>query len=109
MSFYVIFLFAGLDLVVITCLQNKLRQLICELVKDDGKTHLLCCFQSGVVSMALCASLPHFPNCYTVGLSTSPLWAPIPSKTLLLPIVPVFGVLFEAFPYQICRLQLSYL
>lgn len=94
---------------ILLFLRNKLGQLICELVKDDGETHLLGCFQSGAVSMALCASLPLFPYCYTVGLSTSPLWAPVPSKALLLSIVLVFGVLFEAFPYQICRLQLSYL
>lgn len=38
-----------------------MEQLICELVKDDGKTHLLCCFQSGAVSTALCASLSLCP------------------------------------------------
>lgn len=80
-------------------------------MKDDGKTHLLYCFQSGAVSMAPCASLSFSLSlsCYTVGLSASPLWAPIPSKALLLSIVLVFGALFEAFPYQMCSLQLSYL
>lgn len=48
-------------------------------------------------------------SCYTVGLSAAPLWGPIPSKALLLSIVLVFGALFEAFPYQMCKLQLSYL
>lgn len=89
------------------CLHSKMKQLICELVKADGKTHLLCCFESGAASMALCTSLSL--SCYTVGLSGSPLWAPVSPKALLLSIVLVFGVLFEAFPYQMCRLQLSYL
>lgn len=79
-------LFDGLDFVVPICLHNKLGQLICELVKDDGETHLLGCFQSGAVSMALCASLPLFPYCYTVGLSTplsGPPSLPKPSYSLL--------------------------
>lgn len=52
----------------------------------------------------------------SLSFRTATLWAfqlpflgPVPSKALLLSIVLVFGVLFEAFPYQICRLQLSYL
>lgn len=36
-----------------------MEPLICELVKNDGKTHLL--FQSTAVSMALCASLSLCP------------------------------------------------
>lgn len=47
----------------------------CELVKDDGKTRWLCCFQSGAVSMALCASLSPLRR-YTVGLSAFPLSGP---------------------------------
>lgn len=93
----------GLDIVAPICLHNKHWQLTCRLVEDNGEIHLLCCFQSGAVSMVLCASLPLFPCCYTVGLSISPLWAPVPSKALLLSIVLVFSVLFESFPYQIHR------
>lgn len=87
---------------------NKPGKLIRELLKDDGRTHLLSCFGSGAVSMVLRTSCPLFPYCYTVGFSTSPLWAPIPPKALPLSIVLVFGVLFEPFAYQIRRLQLSY-
>lgn len=57
--------------------------------------------------MVRCASLSQ--SCYTIGLSAAPLWAPFTSKALLLSIVLMFGALFEAFPYQLCSLQLSYL
>ena len=57
------------------CLHNNTEQLICELVKDDGKTRWPCCFQSGAVSMALCAFLSPLRR-YTVGLSAFPLSGP---------------------------------
>lgn len=62
------------------------------------------CCQHGAVCLPLSAAPLHCGP-----FSLPPLWAPIPSKALLLSIVLVFGVLFEAFPYQMCRLQLSYL
>lgn len=61
--------------ILLLCLHNNTEQLICELVKDDGKTRWLCCFQSGAVSMALCASLSPLRR-YTVGLSAFPLSGP---------------------------------
>lgn len=46
------------------CLHNNTEQLICELVKDDGKTRLLCCFsewccQHGAVCLPLFAAPLH--------------------------------------------------
>lgn len=61
--------------ILLLCLHNNTEQVICELVKDDGKTRWLCCFQSGAVSMALCASLSPLRR-YTVGLSAFPLSGP---------------------------------
>lgn len=62
-----------------------MEQLICELVKEDGKTHLLCCFQSGAVSMALCASLSLCPATLWAFQSplSGPLFLPKPSYSLL--------------------------
>ena len=62
-----------------------MEQLICDLVRDDIKTHLLCCFQSGAVNMALAASLSLCPpTLWAFQLSLSgPPSLPKPSNSLL--------------------------